>query len=145
MNVHFLFVGILAALCGLTHAQALPQNVPLPQDLKVAAPDESLPPEVKRFSGKWVGVWDARLDHVLVVEEIASAERVTVVYAYGSNQYVARPGFRRLRGKINSGVLTFTLRNGAVVTYDFTPNGELKAEYERPGELLRATMKRVRE
>lgn len=131
--------------CAATTSGGTPSNVPLPTDLKVSAPPDSVPPEVRAFSGKWVGTWDAGLAHVLVVEDIPSADRVTVVYAFGSNQFVRTPGFTRVRGTIASGKLNFKLSNGAVVTYVLTPSDDLKAEYERPGEIVRATMKRVQE
>ena len=141
-----LFAAIAAMICDVALSQSLPQNVPLPADLKVVVPDASMPSEVKQFSGKWVGAWsDPGLDHVLVVEEISSADRVTVIYAYGTNQYVQKAGFTRLRGKIDARKLTFTLGNGAVVTYVIASDDELKGEYERPGAIVRATMKRARE
>jgi hypothetical protein len=137
---------VVATVCDVALSQTLPQNVPLPADLKVVVPDASLPPDVKQFSGRWVGSWsDPGLDHVLVVEEISSPDHVTAVYAYGTNQYVPKAGFTRVRGKIDARKLTFTLRNGAVVTYVLALDGELKGEYERPGAIVRATMKRVRE
>ena len=56
--------------------------MPLPADIQVVQPSEALAAEVKSFSGRWAGAGDGTLDHVLVVEEIASPDRVTAVYAW---------------------------------------------------------------
>ena len=79
----FLLSSCLYFLHGPGLAQTLPRNVPLPPDLQLHLPNDTLPPEVKGFVGKWVGTWDGILDHVLIVEDSASAEQVSVVYAFG--------------------------------------------------------------
>lgn len=57
--------------------------VPLPDDVKVAPPASDIPPELRAYSGRWYGVWDGVLPHVLVVEEILAPDQVKVIYAWG--------------------------------------------------------------
>jgi len=45
-------------------------TVPLPADVRIVPPSTEVPKEFAAFSGKWQGVWDQTLDHILVVEEI---------------------------------------------------------------------------
>ena len=42
--------------------------VPLPSDVRIIPPGPGIPTEVAAFSGKWQGVGDETLDHILVVE-----------------------------------------------------------------------------
>jgi len=127
-------------------AQDLTRKIPLPDDVQLTPPADKFPEEVRAFAGKWAGSWAGKLDHVLVVEEIASRKKVTVVYAWGTapDWNINKPGFVRVRGKIDSGTLEFTLRNGAVVTYTQISPDELRGEYDLK-EIVRGTFKRVRE
>lgn len=59
-------------------------SIPLPQDMKIVPPNPNLPPDIKSFSGKWFGVWDRILQHVLVVEEI-DPPHVIAIYAWGAS------------------------------------------------------------
>jgi hypothetical protein len=149
MNASLTFSFVVAALLfsvGSLFAQALPSNVPLPGNVLVMKPAEDLPPDVKAFSGKWVGSWDGVLDHVLVVEEISSLDRVRTVYAFGTAETwsIWEPGFFRPIGKVTPGTLVINVR-GATVTYSLHSPDELRGTHERQGRFNRITMKRVKE
>jgi hypothetical protein len=133
---------ILALTWGLAHAQ---QNVGLPNDLKVVDPSASVPSELRSLSGKWYGIWDETLEHVLAVEEINAADDIIFVYGYGTapSWKILKAGWGRFKGKFESGALKGVLRNKAVVTYRLQPDGTLRATYEREGQVIRATLKKI--
>ena len=89
---------------------------PMPPDLRVVPPSPSVPPENARFSGRWVGKWDEQLDHVLVVElqvQNGAATEVIAVYSWGAGSLgVGFPGWSRVRGRIEGGVLRLELHAG---------------------------------
>lgn len=119
-------------------------SIPLPQDMKIVPPNPNLPPDIKSFSGKWFGVWDGILQHVLVVEYI-SPPNVTAIYAHGSapSWNINSPSFSRVQGEIEPGTLKLTLGRPATVTYRIQPDGTLDATYEWTGGMARAKMKRI--
>ena len=121
--------------------------IPLPQDMKIVPPDPNLPLGIKTLSGKWFGVWDGILQHVLVVEQI-NPPSVTAIYAYGSapSWNINNPSYSRLQGEIEPGMLRLTLRRtAATVTYRIQPDGTLDATYETRSGILRAKMRRMPE
>jgi len=63
-------------------AIALP---PVPPDITMVSPDESLPDEVKLLSGKWVGKWDSAYpwDCVIYVEKVRRNSAL-ITHSYGS-------------------------------------------------------------
>ena len=69
---------VLMAMAGCA-----PRGVPLPNDVKVIPPSSDAPRQAAAFSGKWVGAWDIKLDHVLVVERI-EGNKAHVLYAWGA-------------------------------------------------------------
>lgn len=69
-------------------AEPLPPP-PMPPDLKVVAPPLGVPRESARFPGRWIGKWEAQLEHVLVVELVVQNEQTTeviAVYSGGSRR-----------------------------------------------------------
>lgn len=121
------------------------QSIPLPQDMEIVPPNPNLPPKIKAFSGKWFGVWDGILQHVLVVEQI-NPPNTTVIYAYGNapTWNINNPNFYRVDGKIEPGILKLILkRTGATVTYRLQHDGTLDATYETRTGISRAKMKRM--
>ncbi|MDM0073415.1 hypothetical protein QTH90_03425 [Variovorax sp. J2P1-59] len=117
---------------------APPSKAPLPPDVKVEAPGDALPPNVKGFSGKWVGKWingSTQLDHILIVERI-DASGATMVYSTGepSNTYVnIAPQWRRINAKVGPGTLDYQFPNGATVNYKLQPDGTLAGTYKSRG------------
>lgn len=150
MNITHTLLVLAVSVClsqTLAYAQSPSRNVPLPPDIRLTPPADTLPAQVKTFAGKWAGSWDGTLDHVLIVEEIASPKKVTVIYAWGTapSWNINKPGFSRFRGKISDGKLEIRMRNGAIVTYAQTSPDELRGEYELSGMINQGTFKRVRE
>ena len=119
-------------------------TIPLPQDVKIVAPEPTLSPEIKAFSGKWFGVWDGILEHILVVEQI-NPPNTTVIYAIGKapSWDIANPSFSRVQAQIEPKVLKFSSRRPATVTYRLQSDGTLDATYEWSGGISRAKMKRL--
>jgi hypothetical protein len=109
-----------------------PGDTPLPLDVAVQPPAESLPAEVRGLSGKWAGTWSNTVNSILVVERIDSPSSATVVYARDRAPALKlnESYFGRHQATINRGELQFKLRNGAAtVTYALTPSGELAGKY----------------
>jgi hypothetical protein len=136
---HLLVLALLAAGCAAT-------SVALPPDAKVEAPASSIPTEQARFSGKWQGVWDGKLPHVLVVERI-TAEGVDVIYATGhSMEWRMNPSWTRAKGKfVDARTLAVTLSRPATATYVMQPDGTIDATYEWAGPRAKARLERVKE
>ena len=121
-------------------------NVALPSTVDIIAPDASISPDIGALSGKWYGIWDDTLEHVLVVEEIKGKDDITFVYGYGAapSWNIFKPGWGRFKGRFDAGSLHGTLRSGAEVTYALQPDGTIKAKWERKGTVARATLKKLK-
>jgi len=81
-----LLVAMTVLMISFTHItnSSASSTIPLPDDLKVIPPNPSLPENIKALSGKWAGEWIWRggsLQTILVVEEILSETKATIVYA----------------------------------------------------------------
>ena len=113
--------------------QALGQGLILPQNAVAKPPAEGVAPSARAFSGKWEGVWDARMPHVLLVEEVKSSTEATVLYAWqepaAENAWGA--GWYRSPASIDGSTLKVPLRNGTRAWYELLPDGTLKASYQR--------------
>jgi len=81
---------IFSAMMVLVACATIPneKDFLMPPDLKIVAPDPSLPSEVRGLSGKWGGRWTdptARtgwVDALLVVEAVEK-DKATMVYIHG--------------------------------------------------------------
>ncbi len=69
-----------------------PARPPLPpQGIRVVPPDPGLPGEIRAFSGSWYGDWvdpdqpESSIREILVVEEIAAADNVKVIFSWGES------------------------------------------------------------
>ena len=141
--MRFLLVVGAFALTLVSVAVAQPDKVPLPADVRVVAPGAGTPEPAAKFSGKWYGVWDGTLRHILVVEKVEGTDAV-VVYAWGdSHQWQTKAGSTRVPGKIENNTLTIHLRRPATVSYKMKADGSLDATYQWAGMSDRATLKRV--
>jgi|GEM_PF-993618 len=119
--------------------------VSLPSDVRIIPPGPGIPTEVAAYSGKWQGVWDEMLDHILVVEEINGKE-ATVVYAWGDSQaWRMSRGFNRVKGAFDGATLIVKTARPATVTYRMRPDGKLDAKYEWQGGVARAVMTKATE
>ncbi len=118
-----------------------PRGVPLPKDVKVVPPSAGIPRQAAAFSGKWVGTWDIKLEHVLVVERI-EGNRAHILYAWGAvEEWGLKAGFTRDVGTIQGNLLKVVRSNGSIVDYEISEKGDrLKARYERLGRVSHALM-----
>lgn len=134
-------------------------NVPLPTDLRILPPGPEVPRDEAAFSGRWAGRWkgngesviDQGLPHLLVVEKITreegfltSGRGVAAIFAWGgSSRWGVVPGWSRVRGVFERGVLHFTLPGRGRVAYRMGIDGTLDATYETPDfGVMRATLSR---
>jgi hypothetical protein len=119
--------------------------IPLPEDVKIVKPDMMLSQAVRGFSGKWFGVWDGVLEHILVVEQI-NPPKAVAIYAIGESQSRRmKASYSRTEGQIEPNKLEFIFKRPAIVTYFLQPDGTLKAAYEWSGGISYAIMKRLEE
>jgi hypothetical protein len=134
------------ALLGVLILQPVYAQLPLPPDVAVVAPSETVPKSLSAFSGKWAGQWGRTLDHLLVVEKIDGRSAV-FIYSHGTapSWGITQPNFVRVTGEFrDDGSLRGTLPNGAWVTYKMSADGEsLDGEYVRGG-VTRGVFKRER-
>ena len=114
----------------------LAQGIVLPPDSVAKPPPESTSTIGKALSGKWQGMWDGRMPHVLVVEEVRSNTELQVLYAWqdipADNSWGA--GWYRTTATIEGSTLKVSLRNGSRAWYELMPDGSLKAGYQRGSE-----------
>lgn len=135
LMILFTFIG--------TACSTVLSRVPLPEDVKVVAPKSDLPPGIRAYSGKWSGVWNNGLEHVLVVEKI-DFPNVEAIYATGElPSGEIESGFRRTNGRIEDGQLNLFL--GATrIWYILQPDGSLEANLTRDFKVfLKSRMKRL--
>jgi dienelactone hydrolase len=82
--------------------------VPLPDNFDMESPGPSVPPEIARFQGAWIGTWhDDR--HILVVERVKADGHANVVFAVSDSAFYDQSReWRRDEATIVDGVLTMT-------------------------------------
>jgi hypothetical protein len=107
----------------------------LPKEANVIPPDPEVPETLAKFSGKWYGVSNGVLDHLLVVEKINHSLEVDAIYAWGvASQWGLRPGWQRFKGRFENHKLILTDEKSRVkITYKFSSDDYIDAMYERPG------------
>lgn len=96
-------------------------NVPLPEDAAASQSAES------PFFGVWVGKWDNRRNHILVVERLKANGLVDVIYAAGS-EHNGRGNWLRAEAKIDSDELRFT-DESFPVRYSFSATGRMRGVF----------------
>ena len=113
---------------------AFAQEIPLPDDIRVEKPEESLPPEIKKLVGVWEGEWkwmpggrfnnpppNVTLKAILIVEKVHH-QSAQIIYAWGDNQHWrTTKGWRRYEASLlktdNKIELTFVHTSPSQVTY----------------------------
>ncbi|WP_420334948.1 dienelactone hydrolase family protein [Roseibium sp.] len=96
-------------------------DVPLPDDA-------ASPPSVSNsFVGTWVGTWDHRRNHILVVEEVTDDGRARVIYAVGRDQHNSGRWFRR-QARVEGNTLTFD-DGGFPARYVLSRSGRLRGVF----------------
>lgn len=107
-------------------------------------PGADVPDSIKGFVGKWIdGMWDGHLCHVLIVENMRPDGRAEMIYVWGtySGWNIEKPGFQRMRGVVNDGVLTYVGRR-ATVKYELNADDTLSGQYVLPTSTSHATLHR---
>ena len=139
MRLRHIVVGFVLLFSAVTGCAT--RGVPLPSDVKVVPPSPGTPRQIAAFSGKWMGTWDIKLDHVLVVERI-EGNKAHVLYAWGAvEEWGLKAGFTRDVGTIRGNVLTLLRKNSSIVEYRISKKGDrLDARYERLGRTSQAVM-----
>jgi hypothetical protein len=111
----------LATLAALSPGFA--QDIPLPDDIRIEKPDESLSPEIKKFIGVWEGEWKWKQDSwhgdisnvrqkILLIVEKVQQQNAQVIYAWADCQYWEVPkGWRRY------GASLFRVDNNTKLTF----------------------------
>ncbi len=107
----------------------------LPEDVHIHQPDPDIPDSLAVFSGKWFGVSDGVLDHMLVVENISVSGEVNAIYAWGvAHQWGVNPGYERFKGIFQNGKLVLQDKDrNLIITYEIRPDGSMDSWYKRPG------------
>jgi len=96
-------------------------DVPLPVDAV------SPPTEKNSFAGTWVGTWDHRRSHILVVEDVTDDGRAHVIYAVGRDQHNSGRWFRR-QARVEGSILTFD-DGGFPARYELSASGRLRGVF----------------
>src|SRR5262245_23060607 len=128
-----LYAFALAAVWATTDiamaAELLIDGVPFPDDVKIAPASNGASAPFRRFLGAWVGAWDDRLKHVLIVEDVRSDGTAQVVSAIGDHSAfnIAR-GWVRANGNISGDTLTVV--SSSTSTYTLA-SGTLTAAFQR--------------
>lgn len=130
-TMNFIAIGILTlTLLALGAPSGLAADVALPEDVRVVAPDPSVPEPIRRFHGTWSGQWDDVLDHKLIVEMVDGSGRATVVYAWGDYpRWRVQRGWIRTTAEISKNKLTLK-RAGDSVEYVLREDGALGGTYD---------------
>ena len=125
---------------------------PLP-DHRIATPAADTPPEITRFLGQWNGKWKAlwgnrwkeTLCHTLVVQNVDSRGKVSVISSWGvfPPWGYTEPGYNWTVGTIADGKLVLRrFRNNAQVTYWFDGDA-LRAKWEKGSTIVGAKLTKV--
>ena len=125
------FVLFFTLLFSFAHGHG--QGVVLPPDTVVIPPTEEIAATAKAFSGRWEGLWDQRMPHVLVVEKIKSNTEAVVLYAWQEPPVANgwKAGWARIVAAVDGNTLRVPLRDGIKAWYELLSDGTLKAGYLR--------------
>jgi hypothetical protein len=82
------------------------------------------------FVGTWKGQFNSGRQHTLIVKNVTTSGVTTVVYALSEFRRF-RASERRRVGKISNGVLTFTLKNTAQLTYWLYEKNVMHGKWKR--------------
>ncbi|WP_298922379.1 dienelactone hydrolase family protein [uncultured Roseobacter sp.] len=96
-------------------------NVPLPEDVVVSTQAEGA------FAGTWVGRWDNRRNHILVVERLGDDGLADVVYAVGSDLNGRGRWFRR-KARIDGDTLVFA-DDSFAARYSLSSTGRIRGVF----------------
>jgi hypothetical protein len=158
LSIFLLFLLLITSICIADSSSQMSQP-PIPTDLVVEAPNASLPPEVKAFSGKWRGRWYYTgicnrgliegLNSIMVVEKILDLENASVVYARGdSPEWNITKGVSKYQAKIdkNAQGVTELSFSSSRRSFRFTvsPEGRLNGTNKSTGSPIYIEMDRFK-
>ena len=130
-------VCVVASLAGCESAP------PMPADLRVVAPADSVSPQARALAGTWTGKWNGDFDHVLVIEEISDTSAMLVYSIGASVKEGIQPQYRRVRAAVAGSTLKFRLGSNDV-DYALQGDGTLVGTFVASGgRVSRAYMKRA--
>ncbi len=118
----------------------------LPDDVDVVAPSSKVPEALRGFSGRWFGVAEGILEHMLVVERIDDRLEVDAIYSRGvAYQWgITEPGWSRYRGTFeNQSLVLRSEGSKLVITYELISDSVIAETYERQGIHSRTALKRI--
>nr|WP_319385053.1 hypothetical protein [uncultured Roseibium sp.] len=96
-------------------------DVPLPDDAVSPAAEEN------PFVGTWVGKWDNRKNHILVIDNVREDGRARVIYAVGRDPHNSGRWFRR-EARIEGRTLTFD-DGGFDARYSLSASGRMRGVF----------------
>ena len=143
---------ILIAMCEITDAgekMLLNVKVPLPDDIKIAAPAADVPKDIAAFSGAWEGKWGIySTEAALVVEEINSKEAKVIFCEGGQTGFYSRPASCE-RYKATVTPENFQIEFGPIekLRYTFSMQNNLnqvKGTRKHPGDTDKITMTKIK-
>ena len=133
----------------------IPKDIPILADVSITPPDSSVPAELARLSGAWVGEWrGARtgaymMDHVYVFEKVSNTSVTVASMGVGrfvgdSNTNYGQTWANRYELQPETTTpLTVTLPNGNRVTFQIQ-DGQLKTRsVHRSGNSQVGTFKKI--
>ena len=126
--------------------EAMTASIVLPEDVIIVTPSAKLSQSRADFSGKWFGVSDGILDHMLVVEKITNSRDVDAIYAWGvAYQWgINQPGWERFKGAFEGDKLVLKRADGGLtITYWINLDGTMGSVYERPGIYSRTDLAKL--
>lgn len=145
-----MIVGIMA----MTFSNAFPAvatgDAPLPQNVRIVIPADTIPLDVAAFAGRFEGWWFNRNHSILLVREIRLTEkgeyRTDVIYAWGASvSGNLKPGFKEATGEIKKGALVLKSPDKPVeIIFRLNKGGDLEAYYRntQTGESANALFKK---
>jgi hypothetical protein len=124
---------------------ALPESIPLPEDIRIIPPSSDTPKEIAVLSGKWKGSWwseknDRRGEVILIIEELdLTRQKAKVVYAWGAlvdRMYSLKEGWVRKEGDLtiqDDKQVSLSFQWGNSSMRFFIRDGKLEGERRAPG------------
>ncbi|MEQ9330089.1 hypothetical protein [Thalassobaculum sp.] len=137
----------ILAFCLPATPRATAAEVPLPDDIRIVAPDAAVPEALQRFQGKWSGQWSGKLDTVVIVERIEPSGQATLVYAWGDYApWKATRDWVRWQARIAGDTMILDrFPNGALTRFVFRGDGSLGGTYEAQRYVHHGTFRPGRE
>jgi dienelactone hydrolase len=136
--LRWLLVGLVILVANEAVADRSIDGVPIPDDAAVIAAEPAA-----AFSGAWLGLWDGKIKHILIVGRIKDDGKADVVFALGdAPQLGIRHGWVRPDARVNGDTLTVTGTDFSA-SYRMTSANWAEASYARGALTGKAELTRV--